>query len=49
MNPKNNRSFRPDSVSAYFKAEWLPLLFITSSGLVSVSYKHLTLPTTSIV
>ena len=34
MNPKNNRSFRPDSVSAYFKAEWLPLLFITISGLV---------------
>ena len=34
MNPKNNRSFRPDSVSAYFKAEWLPLLFVTISGLV---------------
>lgn len=34
MNPKNSRSFRPDSVSAYFKAEWLPLLFVTISGLV---------------
>ena len=34
MNPKNNRSFRPDSVSAYFKAEWLTLLFVTISGLV---------------
>ena len=34
MNPKNNRSFHPDSVSAYFKAEWLPLLFVTISGLV---------------
>lgn len=34
MNPKNNRSFRPDRVSAYFKAEWLPLLFVTISGLV---------------
>ena len=26
--------FRPDSIDAYFRAEWLPLTFVTLSGLV---------------
>ena len=26
--------FRPDSIGAYFRAEWLPLTFVTLSGLV---------------
>lgn len=26
--------FRPDSIEAYFRAEWLPLTFVTLSGLV---------------
>ena len=26
--------FRPNSIDAYFRAEWLPLTFVTLSGLV---------------
>ena len=29
-----NKSFRPDSIASYFRLEWLPLLFVTLSGLV---------------
>lgn len=32
MKPKN--SFKPDSIGAYFRMEWLPLAFIVLSGLV---------------
>ena len=31
---KKDRTFRPDRVLSYFKAEWLPLAFVTLSGLV---------------
>ena len=31
---KNEKSFRPDRVLSYFKVEWLPLAFVTLSGLV---------------
>ena len=31
---KKDRSFRPDRVLSYFRAEWLPLLLVTLSGLV---------------
>ena len=34
MKKKNERAFRPDSIGAYFRVEWLPLTFITLSGLV---------------
>ncbi len=29
-----NKDFRPDSIASYFRLEWLPLLFVTVSGLV---------------
>ena len=32
MNEK--KTFRPDRISAYFRVEWLPLAFVTLSGLV---------------
>ena len=31
---KKDKTFRPDRVRSYFKAEWLPLAFVTLSGLV---------------
>lgn len=31
---KNEKAFRPDRVLSYFKVEWLPLAFVTLSGLV---------------
>jgi len=31
---KNEKKFRPDRVLSYFKVEWLPLTFVTLSGLV---------------
>ena len=31
---KTETSFRPDRVLSYFRVEWLPLLFVTLSGLV---------------
>lgn len=31
---KNERAFRPDRVMSYFRAEWLPLTFVTVSGLL---------------
>ena len=31
---KTDKSFRPDRVLSYFKVEWLPLAFVTLSGLV---------------
>ena len=31
---KNEKNFRPDRVLSYFRAEWLPLAFVTLSGLV---------------
>ena len=31
---KKDKTFRPDRVLSYFKAEWLPLTFVTLSGLV---------------
>ena len=31
---KNEKNFRPDRVLSYFKVEWLPLAFVTLSGLV---------------
>ena len=31
---KKDKSFRPDRVLSYFRAEWLPLLLVTLSGLV---------------
>lgn len=34
MAQKHKRAFRPDSMSAYFRQEWLPLTFITLSGLL---------------
>ena len=34
MTQKYKRAFRPDSMSAYFRQEWLPLTFITLSGLL---------------
>ena len=29
-----NKSFRADVIGSYFRLEWLPLLFVTLSGLV---------------
>ena len=29
-----NKSFRADAIGSYFRLEWLPLLFVTLSGLV---------------
>ena len=34
MAQKHKRAFRPDSMNAYFRQEWLPLTFITLSGLL---------------
>ncbi len=34
MKQKHERAFRPDSIGAYFRQEWLPLTFITLSGLL---------------
>ena len=31
---KNEKTFRPDRVFSYFRAEWLPLAFVTLSGLI---------------
>ena len=31
---KTDKSFRPDRVFSYFKVEWLPLAFVTLSGLI---------------
>ena len=31
---KKDKTFRPDRVLSYFKAEWLPLAFVTLAGLV---------------
>ena len=31
---KNEKAFQPDRVLSYFKVEWLPLAFVTLSGLV---------------
>ena len=31
---KNEKTFRPDRVLSYFRVEWLPLAFVTLSGLV---------------
>ena len=31
---KNDKTFRPDKIGAYFRVEWLPLAFVTISGLV---------------
>ena len=31
---KKDKSFRPDRVLSYFRAEWFPLLLVTLSGLV---------------
>ena len=29
-----NKRFRPDAIASYFRLEWLPLLFVTLSGLI---------------
>ena len=34
MKKNNKRAFHPDSIGDYFRTEWLPLTFITLSGLV---------------
>ena len=34
MKQKDDRSFRPDSIGAYFRVEWLPMVFVTVSGLM---------------
>ena len=34
MGKKSERAFRPDSIRAYFRMEWLPLTFVTISGLL---------------
>lgn len=34
MAQKHKRAFRPDNMNAYFRQEWLPLTFITLSGLL---------------
>ncbi len=34
MKQNHDRGFRPDSILAYFRLEWLPLALITVSGLV---------------
>ena len=34
MQQKRDRAFRPDRIGAYFRVEWLPLAFITISGLL---------------
>lgn len=34
MSQKNERNFRPDRVSSYFRMEWLSLAFVTVSGLI---------------
>ena len=33
MRMKNEKTFRPDRIGAYFRLEWLPLTFVTLSGL----------------
>ena len=30
---KNEKNFRPDRIFSYFRVEWLPLAFVTLSGL----------------
>ena len=35
MSRKHNRGFRPDSILAYFRLEWLPIALITVSGLIT--------------
>ena len=30
---KNEKTFRPDRIGSYFRVEWLPLAFVTISGL----------------
>lgn len=30
----NHKSFQPDRISSYFRAEWLPLVLVTVSGLI---------------
>ena len=34
VKPKEKRAFRPDRIGDYFRLEWLPLLFVTLSGVV---------------
>lgn len=34
MEMENKTVFCPDKISAYFRAEWLPLVFVTLSGLI---------------
>ena len=31
---KNEKNFRPDRIFSYFRVEWLPLAFVTLSGLI---------------
>ncbi len=31
---KDNKTFRPDQIGSYFRAEWLPLALVTVSGLI---------------
>ncbi len=31
---KDNKTFRPDQIGSYFRAEWLPLVLVTVSGLI---------------
>jgi len=31
---KNEKTFRPDRIASYFRIEWLPLAFVTLSGLI---------------
>ncbi len=31
---KNEKTFRPDWIFSYFRVEWLPLAFVTLSGLI---------------
>ena len=31
---KNEKTFRPDRIFSYFRVEWLPLAFVTLSGLI---------------
>ena len=34
MKQQDKRVFQPDRIGSYFRLEWLPLLYITLSGLV---------------
>ena len=31
---KNEKTFRPDRIFSYFRVEWVPLAFVTLSGLI---------------